>query len=57
MQVIDTVPFSSSRKRMSAICKLEDGRKVIFNKGAPEFLLPNCSRYMDRNGEAQPIDN
>ena len=42
---------------MSAICKLEDGKKVIFTKGAPDFLLPSCSRYMDRNGEPQPIDN
>ena len=42
---------------MSAICKLEDGKKAIFTKGAPDFLLPNCSRYTDKNGEAQPIDN
>ena len=57
IQTIDTVPFSSLRKRMSAICKLEDGKKVIFTKGAPDFLLPSCSRFMDRNGEPQPIDN
>ena len=50
IHVIDTVPFSSSRKRMSAIAKLDDGRTIIFTKGAPDFLLPNCIKYVDKNG-------
>lgn len=41
---------------MSAICTLEDGRKVIFTKGAPDFLLPNCAKYVDKHGEHQIID-
>lgn len=35
--IINTVPFSSDRKMMSAICKLKKTAKYyIFTKGAPE---------------------
>ena len=39
------VPFSSDRKLMSTIHKAaeEDGREIIFTKGAPDVLLPRCS--------------
>lgn len=42
---------------MSVICKLIDGRNIIFSKGAPDFVLPSCSQYIDKNGTIQPIDN
>ena len=57
IKTVDAVPFSSARKTMSAICKLEDGKKVMFSKGAPDFLIKSCTKFMDRNGEAQPIDS
>lgn len=57
IQVVDTVPFSSSRKRSSAICKLEDGKLVMFSKGAPDFLLPSCTHYVDKNGDLKLIDS
>lgn len=41
---------------MSAICDMKDQRRIIFTKGAPDFLLPNCSRYINEHGEFQPID-
>lgn len=41
---------------MSVICQLEDGRLVIFSKGAPDFLLPSCGYYIDKNSETKPID-
>lgn len=53
---IDAVPFSSSRKRSSSICKLDDGKVVIFSKGAPDFLLPSCTHYLDKNGDFRLID-
>jgi sodium/potassium-transporting ATPase subunit alpha len=31
-------------------------RQVLFIKGAADVLLPKCSRYMDRDGVCQPID-
>lgn len=56
IQTVDTIPFSSSRKKSSTICKLEDGKLVLFSKGAPDFLLPNCSHYIDKNGDIKLID-
>ena len=54
-KVVNTVPFSSARKRMSAICEMEDKKHYIFSKGAPEILIQYCSHYVDRNGETVTI--
>jgi Ca2+-transporting ATPase len=40
---IGELPFSSDRKRMSTIHKMEDGKKRAFMKGAPEVILDRCS--------------
>lgn len=40
---IGEFPFSSDRKRMSTIHKMEDGQKKVFMKGAPEVILDRCS--------------
>ncbi|HXV78571.1 MAG TPA: HAD-IC family P-type ATPase, partial [Candidatus Binatia bacterium] len=40
---IGEFPFSSDRKRMSTIHKMEDGKKKVFMKGAPEVILDRCS--------------
>jgi magnesium-transporting ATPase (P-type) len=42
---------------MSVVCKMEDGKTVIFSKGAPDFLLNNCSSFIDKNGEIKPLDD
>jgi len=42
------IPLDSTRKRMSTINQLEDGRYLLV-KGAPEIILRRC-RYID-NGE------
>jgi Ca2+-transporting ATPase len=36
-------PFSSDRKRMTTIHKLENGKRRAFMKGAPEVILDRCS--------------
>jgi P-type Ca2+ transporter type 2C len=46
---IGEFPFSSDRKRMSTIHKMEDGKKRAFMKGAPEVILDRCSSL--QNGE------
>jgi len=51
------ISFNSARKRMATICRLEDGRDIIFSKGAAEFLLPSCKNYIDKNGDVKPIDD
>jgi magnesium-transporting ATPase (P-type) len=39
---------------MSTVVKYK-GKKVIFSKGAPDYLLKNCSFYLDAQGDAIPI--
>ena len=29
---------------------------MIYSKGAPDILINNCSRYIDKNGNASPIN-
>ncbi len=49
-EVISTVPFSSERKRMSAVCRIrKNGKYYIFSKGAPEILVNYCSKFLDKN--------
>jgi Ca2+-transporting ATPase len=44
------IPFSSERKRMSTIHETPGGL-VMYLKGAPESLLPWCSRILTSQGE------
>jgi P-type Ca2+ transporter type 2C len=46
---IGEFPFSSDRKRMSTIHKMEDGKKRVFMKGAPEVILDRCTAL--QNGD------
>ena len=47
---IEEIPFSSERKRMTTIHKMEDGRKMAFMKGAPEVVMERCSRMQEKDG-------
>jgi Ca2+-transporting ATPase len=40
-------PFSSERKRMTTLHRMEDGKTVAFMKGAPEVVLERCSFLLD----------
>jgi Ca2+-transporting ATPase len=53
-QRIEELPFSSERKRMSVVVRGEDGSTMVLAKGAPEVLLPRCTR-MTRAGLPQPM--
>ncbi|UUX33795.1 cation-translocating P-type ATPase [Fundicoccus culcitae] len=44
---IDEVPFDSSRKLMSTIHQLEDGKYLIAAKGAPDQLIKRVTQYQD----------
>lgn len=56
-EIISQVPFSSDRKRMSAICKIrKSGKFYIFSKGAPEILVNYCSKFLDKNNEVTAIN-
>ena len=43
------IPFDSTRKLMSVIIKLENGKYRIITKGAPEVLLNKCTYYEENN--------
>ncbi|MDW8021211.1 MAG: cation-translocating P-type ATPase [Nitrososphaerota archaeon] len=50
---VGEVPFSSERKRMTTMHRLEDG-DVAFMKGALEVVLERC-RYIQEGGEAREL--
>ncbi|KAI0019903.1 phospholipid-translocating P-type ATPase [Xylariomycetidae sp. FL0641] len=43
-QVLNTIEFNSSRKRMSAIVKMPDGRIILFCKGADSIIYSRLKR-------------
>lgn len=50
--IVKVVPFSSETKSMSTVIR-EKGKVVAYCKGAPDFVLKNCSKYLDASG--QPV--
>lgn len=48
---VEEVPFSSERKRMTTIHAHNEGY-LAFAKGAPEVLLPRCSRVRNQGAES-----
>lgn len=53
--MIDTVPFDATRKRMTTLHSHQQDRLVSM-KGAPEVIIPLCTRFVEREGSAQPLD-
>ncbi|SPD73104.1 Calcium-transporting ATPase [uncultured Desulfobacterium sp.] len=51
----EEIPFSSERKRMTTIHKMEDGKYTAFMKGAPEVILKRCSHLMDHDGVIREV--
>ncbi|MEK6690985.1 MAG: cation-translocating P-type ATPase [Nitrospirota bacterium] len=47
---IEEIPFSSERKRMTTIHKMEDGKRMAFLKGAPEIVLERCAQILEDGG-------
>jgi Ca2+-transporting ATPase len=44
---VEEIPFSSERKRMTTLHRVEDGRTVAFLKGAPERVLETADRIRE----------
>lgn len=44
------IPFSSARKKMTAVVQMEDELIRVFSKGAPDVLLEKCSEYINEEG-------
>ena len=49
-QQLKVFPFSSSKKKMATVYQDDKGVIYVFVKGAPDFLLPYCTKYVDKNG-------
>ena len=43
--ILEIVPFSSSRKKMLTLYKKSDGSTWLYSKGAPEIILEDCAFY------------
>jgi Ca2+-transporting ATPase len=46
---ISEIPFSSERKRMTTIHKVDNEEIFVFMKGAPEIVLEHCSKILKEN--------
>ena len=44
---VEEIPFSSERKRMTTIHRMEDGNHFAFMKGAAEVVLERCTCIME----------
>jgi len=47
---IEEIPFSSERKRMTTVHKIDDSRLMVVMKGAPEVVLERCSCIFEGEG-------
>lgn len=52
-QLIDRLPFNTNLKYMATVVKLEDNKRALFVKGAPEILLTMCSINNDELADVQ----
>jgi Ca2+-transporting ATPase len=48
---VGEIPFSSETKRMTTLHERDDGKTMAYAKGAPEMLLPLCTRVWGEHGE------
>ena len=58
LKKVFNAPFSSDRKRMSTIVKMEDNTYYVFIKGASEYILKSCNKILSfQNGNDLPLDS
>ena len=55
-EVVRIFPFSSEKKRMISIIKIDNEKGYLaLIKGASEIILQSCSHYLNEDGEELPI--
>ena len=55
--VKERIPFDSATKHSAVtVSGLRTGESTVLIKGAPEYLLPHVTAYMDRDGNTHPAD-
>ncbi|VAH87901.1 hypothetical protein VPH35_064662 [Triticum aestivum] len=50
-------PFNSAKKRMGVVIQLPGGAFRAHCKGASEIILASCSKYLNDQGNAVPLDS
>ena len=55
LERVDEIPLDSNRKMMTTIHSLNNGKNIVFTKGAPEIILDKC-KHIDNNGSIEIID-
>jgi Ca2+ transporting ATPase len=50
-------PFSSAKKKMATVYADDKGTNYAFVKGAPDFLIPYCTKYVNKNGSVSKINS
>src|SRR5699024_2536863 len=50
-KVIKQFPFDTLKKRMSTVIEDENGRRSLIVKGAPEVIIPHCSKELTAHGQ------
>lgn len=53
---VDAIPFDSRHRFMATLQVHEDGRTLIYVKGAPEQVLSMCTRQQTGSGEVAALD-
>jgi magnesium-transporting ATPase (P-type) len=48
--------FNSKKKRSSAVVHRSDGSVRLYVKGAPEWVIGDCTKYTTQNGLEQPLN-
>lgn len=57
-KLVRSYPFDSKLKRMSKAFKDDNGKCIVFTKGATEVLLPRCKYFVrDKVTNIEPLDD
>jgi phospholipid-transporting ATPase len=53
-ELLATVPFDSTRKRMSTVVRTPTGDVVVYSKGADNIMFDRCTQFVDLQPNASP---
>lgn len=48
-------PFSSEKKKMATVYEDDKGKLYLFAKGAPDFMIPVCTHFVNKDGGISKI--